>query len=48
MTDAEIKYAIEEYVTAKWNILEAELKDAKKGIEERHRHGHRREPASRR
>ena len=34
MTDAEIKYAIEEYVTAKWNILEAELKDIKTSIED--------------
>ena len=34
MTDAEIKYAIEEYVTAKWNILEAEFKDIKQGIED--------------
>ena len=33
MTDAEIKYAIEEYVNAKWNILAAELRDAKAGIE---------------
>ena len=34
MTDAEIKYAIEEYVDAKWNIIEAELRDIKASIEE--------------